>query len=110
MIDRALAQQARAAVNIVPHHARQPRRGTGGDMIGRAKNRDRRHSRGRRDVHRPRIVGQIHRTGRRQVDEFGQGRFAGQAMGSRPRQLGNPLGELGLARGAENGNAGVQLA
>ena len=60
MVDRAFSQQARAALDLFAHHARERPCRTGANMIGRSKNGDRRaHSERGSDVHAAGVVGQI---------------------------------------------------
>ena len=75
MIDRTFAFQAWAAFDRFAHHARQRTRWARADIVGRPENRHRRNAQRGSDVHRARIVGQIHAARRRHLDKLAERRL-----------------------------------
>jgi len=71
----AFALEARAALDRLADHAVERTGGPGGDVVGRAEDRNRGHAERGSDMHRARIVGEIDAARRCHIDEFGRARF-----------------------------------
>src|SRR5579884_72546 len=96
MVNGALAQKARTAIDRSPHDASQGRRRAGRLRIGCAEYSDGRDADGRGDVHGAAVIGHKRHAGRGKVDEFGQTGAPGQISRLRSDLLSDFLAQLEL--------------
>ncbi len=105
MVDGAFAAEARAAFDGFANDARERTSGTGGDIIGGAKDRDGRDAQRGRDVHRSGVVREINATGRGHFDEFAERGFAGEVPDGDTDGGRDRVAELALVFRSEDGDA-----